>query len=100
MVYKIKEKEKKNNFLALENKLSDKYISNEKLLEKKEHIFNDDIIISNEQFEKMDKENLLKYYSSIKEKIHQIEEFNSKFIDYKNILIKKNLKQQKKLLII
>ena len=48
----------------------------------------------------MDKENLLKYYSSIKEKIHQIEEFNSKFIDYKNILIKKNLKQQKKLLII
>ena len=100
VVYKIKEKEKKNNFLALENKLSDKYISNEKLLEKKEHIFNDDIIISNEQFEKMDKENLLKYYSSIKEKIHQIEEFNSKFIDYKNILIKKNLKQQKKLLII
>ena len=30
VVYKIKEKEKKNNFLALENKLSDKYISNEK----------------------------------------------------------------------
>ena len=92
VVYKIKEKEKKNNFLALENKLSDKYISNEKLLEKKEHIFNDDIIISNEQFEKMDKENLLKYYSSIKEKIHQIEEFNSKFIDYKNLIDKKEFK--------
>ena len=48
-----------------------------KLLEKKEYIFNDDIIISNDQFEKMDKENLLKYYSSIKEKIHQIETFNN-----------------------
>ena len=29
VVFKIKEKEKKKNFLALENKLSDKYISNE-----------------------------------------------------------------------
>ena len=29
VVFKIKEKEKRNNFLALENKLSDKYISNE-----------------------------------------------------------------------
>ena len=40
----------------------------------------------------MDKENLLKYYSSIKEKIHQIEEFNSKFIDYKNLIDKKEFK--------
>ena len=92
VVFKIKEKEKKKNFLALDNKLSDKYISNEKLLEKKEHIFTDDIIISNEKFEKMDKENLLKYYSSIKEKIYQIEEFNSKFIDYKNMIDKKQFK--------
>ena len=92
VVYKIKEKERKKNFLALENKLSDKYIPNEILLKKKEHIFNNDIIISNEKFEKMDKNDLLQYYKSIKEKIYEIEEFNSKFIDYKNMINKNDFK--------
>ena len=40
----------------------------------------------------MDKKDLLQYYKSIKEKIYEIEEFNSKFIDYKNMINKNDFK--------
>ena len=81
IVYKNKEKEKIENHLALKNRLNNLNIPINILQEKNSNIFHD-LIKQNEDFNKYDKIDLMNYYRKIKSKLYEIEEFNSKYIDY------------------
>ena len=81
IVYKNKEKEKRENHLCLKNKLNNLNIPINIIQENKYNIFHD-IIKENEVFNKYDKIDLMNYYRKIKNKLYEIEEFNSKYIDY------------------
>ena len=94
VVYKTKEKEQPTNHIALENKLNNNYIPIDILQKKKEDIFEDLLLKNEEEFNKMDKVQLINYFKKIKGKLHEIEEFNTKYIDYRqkydNNLFKSN----------
>ena len=82
IVYKTKEKEQPTNHIALENKLNNNSIPINILQKENEQIFGDLLIKNEEDFNKMDKVELINYFKKIKGKLKEIEEFNTKYIDY------------------
>ena len=83
IVYYQKEKEIPKNNLALKNKLNSNFIPTNFLEKKYKKIF-EDIILDNKIFNQMSETNLMNYYKKIKGKLFEIEEFNSKYINYSN----------------